>query len=199
MAVSEASVTDVPALFINSWYDFGTDMTLVELDHFTRRSASRNARENQFAILSPHTHCAFSREAAEHTRVGERDVGDTRYDYRQTYLTWFDAWLKADERARAAIRKWPKLRYYAMGRNRWQESSAWPVPEAKPLNLYLSSDGRANSLHGDGRLMREPVPMSAAAMDRYTYDPANPVPSRGGPTCSGRAMSAGHVPGPSPR
>lgn len=175
--------SDVPALFVNSWYDFGTDMTLVEFDHFRRRSVSQTARENQFAILSPHTHCAFAREAVEQTIVGERDVGDTRFDYRGTYLTWFDAWLKADPRAKAAIRQWPKVRYYTMGHNRWQTATGWPVSQATEKNLYLGSNGRANSLHGDGRLLGAPASASSAAMDGFVYDPANPVPSHGGPLC----------------
>jgi len=36
----------------------------------------------------------------EDTRVAELELGDTRFDYQQTYLTWFDAWLKNDSRAR---------------------------------------------------------------------------------------------------
>lgn len=179
----EGYTSDVPALFVNSWYDFGTDMTLVEFNHFRRHSESPTARENQFVILSPHTHCAFERQAAERTRVGERDMGDTRFDYRAAYLTWFDAWLKADEGARAAIREWPKVRYYAMGRNRWQAASGWPIPAVREMSLYLDSDGHANSLHGDGRLLDAPVQAPGAAIDRFTYDPANPVPSLGGPLC----------------
>lgn len=180
--MTDASRTDVPTLFINSWYDFGTDMTLVELDHFRRHSVSTTARENQFAILSPHTHCAFARGAAEQTIVGERDVGDTRFDYRQTYLTWFDAWLKNDAAARAVIRQWPKLRYYAMGRNRWQTAPSWPLPQARQLSLYLASERQANSLAGDGRLL-EAATGTGAEFSAFTYDPANPVPSHGGPLC----------------
>lgn len=175
-------VPDVPALFINSWYDFGTDMTLVEFNHFRRHSMSPTARGNQYVILSPHTHCAFARGAAEKTTVGEREVGDTRFDYRQTYLTWFDAWLKGDKQALRAIRQWPAVRYYAMGRNRWQSASDWPLPATRQMTLYLDSDGHANSLHGDGRLLGAPA-ASGAATDGFTYDPANPVPSRGGPLC----------------
>ncbi len=181
--MTEDYVSDVPALFVNSWYDFGTDMTLVEFNHFRRHSASRTARENQFVILSPHTHCAFSRGAAGQTIVGERDVGDTRFDYRQAYLTWFDAWLKADRSARRAVEEWPAVRYYAMGRNRWETADAWPVASATGQAFYLASDGRANSLHGNGRLLHAPPPASGAPLDEFTYDPANPVPSLGGPLC----------------
>jgi putative CocE/NonD family hydrolase len=105
--MTESYVSDVPALFVNSWYDFGADMTLFELNHFRSHSASATARANQFAIVSPHTHCAFEREASEHTRVGDRDLGDTRFDYRATYLTWFDAWLKEDAVAKRRISEWP--------------------------------------------------------------------------------------------
>lgn len=179
--LTQKSTTDVPALFINSWYDFGTDMTLVELNHFRRHSVSQRARDNQYAVLSPHTHCAYSRDAAQETVVGERAVGDTRFDYRAMYLTWFDAWLKDDKRAQQAIREWPKLRYYSMGRNRWQSAETWPLPQSREMNLYLTSGGRANSLDGDGRLQASPV--SGGACDAFIYDPANPVPSRGGPLC----------------
>ncbi len=180
--MTDASRTDVPALLINSWYDFGTDMTLVEFEHFRRHSLSQAARENQFVILSPHTHCAFARGAAERTRGGEREVGDSRVFFWQSYLTWFVAGRKGDARARATIRQWPAVRYYAMGRNRWQADSSWPPPQAQPMNLYLASKSGANSLQGDGRLLGSPA-AAGAPSSRFTYDPANPVPSLGGPLC----------------
>lgn len=178
--MTEAYVSDVPALFINSWYDFGADMTLFELERFKTHSASAAARANQFAIMSPHTHCSFEREASEDTRVGVREMGDTRFDYRDAYLTWFDAWLKEDPRAQKRIREWPKLRYYAMGRNRWQ-SADWPIAATRPRELFLSSGGRANSSNGNGQLID--AVGKAAASDTFIYDPANPVPSRGGSMC----------------
>lgn len=181
--MTDSYTSNVPALFINSWYDFGTDMTLVELNHFKRHSVSETARANQFAIISPHTHCSFERGASEDTIVGERPLGDTRFDYRNTYLTWFDAWLKNDPEAKRAIRQWPTLRYYAMGQNQWRVAGAWPIPASTKRPLYLSSNGDANSLYGDGRLLDEPSQNPEAASDFFHYDPANPVPSLGGPLC----------------
>ena len=175
-------VSDVPALFVNSWYDFGADMTLFEMNYLRRHSASPLARDNQFAIMSPHTHCAFEREASESTRVGERDMGDTRFDYRNQYLTWFDAWLKDDAAAKRRIRQWPRLRYYAMGRNKWQSASAWPLPGTSQQDFYLGSGGRANSLAGNGTLSRRPNKPPTLA-STFTYDPNDPVPSRGGAIC----------------
>jgi putative CocE/NonD family hydrolase len=46
---------------------------------------------------------------------------------------------------------------------------------------YLASDGRANSLLGNGRLVTaEPT---TSGSDAFTYDPLRPVPSRGGSIC----------------
>lgn len=180
--MTESYVSDVPALFVNSWYDFGADMSLFTMNHLRQHSISKQARDNQFAIMSPHTHCAFEREANENTRVGERELGDTRFDYRAQYLTWFDAWLKEDAAARRRIEEWPKLRYYAMGRNRWQTASAWPLPATSEQDFYLGSGGSANGLAGNGTLSRrssrQPTPAST-----YIYDPNHPVPSRGGAIC----------------
>jgi uncharacterized protein len=181
--MTDGFVSDVPALFINSWYDFGADMTMVEFEHFRRNSLSSVARSSQYAIMSPHAHCAFSRESAENTRVGERDLGDTRFDYLGAYVTWFDAWLKEDEVAMRSVQAWPRIRYYAMGRNRWQRASDWPIPSSRELLLYLASNGSANSLNGNGLLSRESTGRLSAASDSYIYDPANPVPSRGGAMC----------------
>ncbi|MBL8269292.1 MAG: CocE/NonD family hydrolase [Steroidobacter sp.] len=181
--MTDSYTSDVPALFVNSWYDFGTDMTLVEFNHFRQHSVSQLARDNQYVILSPHNHCASARDAKEQATVGDRPVGDTRFAYRDIFLTWFDAWLKGDAKARAAIKQWPRIRYYSMGTNRWQTASAWPPSNAVEKNLFLSSDGNANSSRGDGRLLATPAPASSAANDRFTYDPADPVPSRGGPLC----------------
>ncbi|MBL8266307.1 CocE/NonD family hydrolase [Steroidobacter sp.] len=175
--------SDVPTLFINSWFDFGADMTMVQFNHFRRHSMSPQARENQFVIMSPHTHCAFEREAGPDTRIGELNVGDTRFDYRSAYLTWFDAWLKNDAEARRRIAEWPKLRYYAMGRNRWQTAEEWPLKGTKEKQLFLGSAQRANSLDGDGVLTSVPAAKGSSPRDTYTYDPANPVPSKGGGLC----------------
>jgi hypothetical protein len=50
------------------------------------------------------------------------------------------------------------------------------------VRLYLASDGHANSLSGDGKLL--PQPSSGAAADEFVDDPLHPVPSLGGSCCS---------------
>ena len=53
---------------------------------------SEIAREDQFVVVAPSTHCGWE-SATEHTLVGERDMGDARFPYDDLYVRWFDHWL----------------------------------------------------------------------------------------------------------
>jgi putative CocE/NonD family hydrolase len=67
----------------------------------------------------------------------------------------------------------PPVRYFVMGENVWRSGSEWPPAEARPASFYLSSQGAANSLYGDGILVG--TKPEKQEPDRYVYDPANPV------------------------
>jgi putative CocE/NonD family hydrolase len=61
---------------------------------------------------------------------------------------------------------------------------------AEPVTFFLASGGKANTLHGDGRLAA--APPEADAPDAFTYDPDNPVTSYGGNVCcTGTAITPG--------
>jgi uncharacterized protein len=175
-------VSDVPALFVNSWYDFGADVTLFEFNWFRTHSASARARDSQYFIMSPGVHCSSEAGASANMVVGTRSMGDTRFDYWQTYLTWFDHWLKDDPAARQKVDAWPRIRYYLMGADAWRTADTWPVKGARDTTFYLASAGHANSSFGDGSLL-EARAAGGAPADTFIYDPANPVPSMGGALC----------------
>jgi predicted acyl esterase len=48
--------------------------------------------------------------------------------------------------------KTPRVQYYTMGSNKWQNSEVWPPENVEMIPFYLSSDGNANTLYGDGKL-----------------------------------------------
>lgn len=168
---------DVPALHVNSWYDGAVNETLALFNLMSRNAMSARGRDNQFAIISPTAHC-LSESAREHTVVGHRDMGDARFPYYQTYVRWFDYWLKGIDNGVTDI---PKLQYYLMGAGEWRSADAWPLPGTEFTEYYMHSGGHANTRNGDGTLSTEPPNNEPA--DRFTYDPANPVPSVGGPIC----------------
>lgn len=175
---------DVPSLQVNSWYDFGVAETLQQFNQFRANALSARGRDNQFIIISPTEHCR-SEAASEHTRVGQRDLGDARLPYWELYLRWFDYWLKGIENG---VTSAAKVRLYVMGRNVWRDEQEWPLARTQYLKYYLHSGGNANSRFGDGGLSQT-VPEEEPP-DSFTYDPATPVPSVGGPGCCSGSSDA---------
>ena len=166
----------VAALHVSSWFDMA-DEALQEAEIFRKNALNDRAKNGQYAIISPTVHCA-SEAASSQTKVGDLEVGDARLHYWETYLAWFDRWLKGNEHA---IDSLPRFQYYVIGRNEWRKSDRWPVAGMRETAFYLRSDGGANTRNGNGRLSLE-APKSERP-DTFTYDPGNPVPSRGGSIC----------------
>ncbi|MDE0061789.1 MAG: CocE/NonD family hydrolase [Gammaproteobacteria bacterium] len=177
----------VPALHVSSWYDISVDESIFEFNYFRENATTDAAANGQFLILAPSTHCRYE-EATARTLVGDRDIGDARLDYYGIYLAWFDYWLKGIDNG---VVDGPKVRYYTMGRNEWRSAEVWPLPEVEYTNYYLRSGGNANSRYGDGRLSTEPP--GDEPVDSFVYDPANPVPSTGGPRGTDWGTKAGAV------
>jgi hypothetical protein len=177
---------NLPALWMMSWYDVSVGPNLAAYNH-VRRTAKGEAAKQQYAMIAPTLHCAH-RRATENLVVGERNVGDPRYDYDALTFGWFDIFLKGERSA--LLDTLPRVRYYTMGMNKWQTSDTWPPAGAAPMTFHLSSGGKANTLNGDGRLTL--TAPGTDAPDRFIYDPMNPVPSYGGNVCcTGNAVQAG--------
>jgi putative CocE/NonD family hydrolase len=176
----------VPSLWLNSWYDVSIGPNLALYDH-VRGMKDEQVADNQFLVIAPTAHCGFFSKDEE-TIVGERNFGDARLDYDEMVFGWFDFWLKDEDNG--FIDETPRVRYFTMGDNAWQEADDWPPSKPKKTTYYLSSDTGANSLYGDGALStRKP---GDAGVDRFHYDPQLPVPSLGGGVCcTGGAVEPG--------
>lgn len=177
---------NIPGLWFMSWYDVSIGPNLALFNH-VRANAKPEIANEQWAVIAPVTHCAYTRAKGD-TIVGERSVGDARLDYEDITYGFFDRFLKGQDSPR--LDKLPKVTYYTMGMNKWQTSDTWPPAGSEPMTLYLSSAGRANSLTGDGTLTT--TPSAADKPDAFTYDPMNPVTSYGGNACCmGTAVTPG--------
>jgi len=199
---SDTMPINVPGLWLMTWYDVSIGPNLAAYN-FVREHAKGDAANQQYAIIAPTLHCQYKR-ATEHTVVGERDMGDARLDYDAITYAWFDRFLKGQDNG--VLEKMPKVQYYTMGLNKWQHSDTWPPQGAKPVTLALTSQGHANTLHGDGALTPASangpsslLPFSGTAKgaaktdapDTFTYDPMHPTPSYGGNVC----CAANTIPG----
>lgn len=177
---------NVPGLWFMSWYDVSIGPNLALYNH-VRHTAKPDVAAEQWAIIAPVTHCAYTRATAD-TIVGERSMGDARLDYQEIVYSFFDRFLKGEKSPR--LDSLPKVTYFTMGMNKWQTSDTWPPAGAQLVTFFLSSDGRANSLAGDGALVA--APPAADKPDSFTYDPMNPVLSYGGNVCcTGTAVQPG--------
>jgi uncharacterized protein len=177
---------NLPGLWFMSWYDVSVGPNLALYNH-VRNTAPAQIRDQQWAVIAPVAHCSFTRATAD-TIVGERSMGDARLDYNEIVYGFFDRFLKGEQRTR--LDTLPKVTYYMMGSNKWQTSDRWPPAGAQPMTFYLSSGGKANTLHGDGTLAA--AAPDADKPDSFTYDPMNPVLSYGGNVCcTGTAVQAG--------
>jgi putative CocE/NonD family hydrolase len=178
----------VPSLWFMSWYDVSIGPNLALFNHVRQNGLDAETRDNQFAMVAPVTHCAYTR-AEENTVVGERSVGDARWNYSGLIYGWFDYWLKGESNGIAD--SLPRVRYYTMGSNEWNTSSTWPPEGVELVSWYLDSGGSANTLRGDG-ILTTTRPGSEDGHDEFAYDPMNPVRSHGGNVCcTGGAIDAG--------
>lgn len=171
--IREGDKTRVPALHIDSWYDEIEAYPTVKMFQYLSGNSP-----NQHLVMGPTAHCRMGTETSA-TSVGDRTVGDGRFDYVSLVTRWFDRWLKDDTSAPEL----PAVQYYVLNSGEWKTADSWPPPGGHAVRLFLSSGGHANSASGDGRLVAKPSP-SGAPSDELIDDPLHPVPSLGGSCCS---------------
>jgi len=178
----------VPSFWFVSWYDVATTPNIALFNHVRKNSVDQFVNDNQYLVIAPTLHCGFTR-ATENTIVGERSVGDARLNYDEQIYDWFDLMLK--EKQNDFKENTPRIQYYTMGSNKWQSSEVWPPENIEMTTFYLSSDGSANTLYGDGKLttLKRKIKNNS---DTFLYDPMDPVTSNGGGVCCmGNAVKGG--------
>src|SRR3989339_650286 len=185
---------------LQKFYDMGPEYPRVDwaqglrhlpvqdiINHVRNAAKSKMVADNQYLVIAPVLHCSYKR-ATENTIVGERSVGDARLNYDELTWGWFDMLLKGQPNDFKTTQ--PRVRYYTMGANKWQQAESFPLPNTEMKPFYLASAGKANTRNGDGALSM--MPPSKDIPDAFTYDPMNPVGSYGGNVCcTGNAVQGG--------
>jgi uncharacterized protein len=163
---------DFPVLHIGGWFDIFQKGTI---ENFRRMATAARpaARSKQHLIVGPWGH-----QGQENPRVGEVDFGPASVlDLRSAVTTFLDRYAQGRK-----DRMLPPVRVFLMGENQWREYPTWPAPGTRTVGYFLRSGGQANGADGDGRL-ETARPATGETADRFRYDPANPVPTRGGGNC----------------
>ncbi len=175
----------VPALHIAGWFDTYLEGSISGYLALRNHAGSESACQNQFLIAGPWAHIPWG------DRVGDANVGEAaNLNTDALLLRWFDHWLKDS----GDFSSEPRVRYFALGSNDWRDASEWPAKSE--FQLYMHSDGSANSRKGDGTLSKVAA-YGEEPRDVFVYDPEVPVIAPGGPQalsgpCDQAAMEMGN-------
>jgi hypothetical protein len=125
-------------------------------------------------LIGPWYHFPWSRY------TGGSDFGDAakRSVVDAEQLRFYDWVLKGID---DGISSEPPVKIFVMGENRWRSEEEWPLRRAVESAWYLHSEGRANTLSGDGWLSEAPA--TDEPPDTCVHMPRGPLPSRGGHAC----------------
>ena len=162
----------VPSYNISGWYDQVSQATINNYLGMVRHGPE-HLRDKHKLLMGPWTHAVsfgVTRKQGDLTFPPEAAP-----DMRKMVLRWMDYWLKGTQNG---FMDDPPVQIYVMGADEWRLENEWPLARTEYTEYYLRSQGRANSLLGDGSLSTEQP--GAEPPDRFTYDPDNPVPTLGG-------------------
>ncbi|HEY1658390.1 MAG TPA: CocE/NonD family hydrolase [Candidatus Sulfotelmatobacter sp.] len=164
----------VPMLQVGAWYDIFNAGTLRNYMGAKKYGATEAARTQQHLLIEIGGHSGFGR------RIGDVDFGPHAVEnvYTDVILDWYDFLFKGIKNEFATDKP---VKLFTMGVNEYRQEDDWPPPQARPTKYFLHSNGKANSLRGDGSLSTS-APKSEP-QDSYVYNPANPAPTIGGPLC----------------
>ena len=157
-----------PNLMVTGWYDHCATGPVDFFMH-TMAYASEQQKRNTHLIIGPWDHSATGDEAHEY------DFGpDANLDHSAIEVAFFEDHLKGNSPAESLA----PVKIFVMGRNAWRDEDEWPLLRAKEKKFYLHSNGNVLGAWVRGSLSLD-FP-GEESPDRFTYDPADPVPTWGG-------------------
>lgn len=163
----------VPVMNISGWYDIFLWGTIQNYMNMRKQGGSVSARNNQRLVIGPWSHGDASGVFPDRS-FGD-DASDTHIGLLDMKRRWYDHWLKG---AANGVEADDPVLIFVMGIDQWRSEKNWPLPDTHYRSFYLNSKGKANTLAGDGSLSE--VMPTVALSDTFTYDPMNPVSTKGG-------------------
>lgn len=174
-----------PAFLTAGWYDFLLDGQMRDFQRIRRR-APAHVRAGTKILIGPWSHSFFNFNLKNYG-IEQRRLEAIPFEFVKASKDWLDYSLKG---AANGWERRPAVRAYVLGANTWRDEEEWPPRDAVDRSFYLRSGGRAKTLDGDGRLATA-APAAAEPEDTFLFDPANPVPTKGGG--HGNAWTAGPI------
>ncbi|PHS20435.1 MAG: hypothetical protein COA86_00330 [Kangiella sp.] len=165
LRVSQGEMIAIPGLWFESLYDISARSSLAYFE-WNRAANAKEDRNNQVMRLTQGGHCSFgkNKKEQEHSKIGDLELGDMRYDFVGMAVDWFNRWMKPQVQP---VNDMPSNYTAFVGYGQWLQADKLPM-QGKEEWYLTASGGLENSM------------MEAEANFDYRYDPANPVVSLGG-------------------
>jgi predicted acyl esterase len=153
----------VPCFMIGGWYDHNIEQML-DFFNAIRTQSPANVRDKHRLLMGPW----------DHSGIGEINQGELSYNNAEKKsdslaLQFFDFHL------RSISNSWDTgsfVKYFRMGDDIWNYSSAWPPAGITNTNYYFYQDSS----------LRDNIPLNLSGALQFMYDPTDPSPTIGGPT-----------------
>ncbi len=158
-----------PALHVGGWFDLFLGGTLDNYRTLRQHAATEHARRNQALIVGPWTHGDQTGTAGELTFGLLASAAAIGLEQRQ--IGFLRRFVAAGSDDSDGAGPGPRVRLFVMGDNVWRDEDDWPLARTEWTKWYLHSGG----------LLSPAVPRAGAPASRYRCDPADPVPTAGGP------------------
>ena len=126
-----------PHLICTGWYDLFLNQAFCYAPMLRQQAASETARRHQHLIVGPWGH-------APNVPVGDLDFGsEAKIDLDGVHKQWYGYWLNGEA---TGVDRWPFLRIFVMGANRWRDENEWPLARTQFTPYYFRSGGSANTV-----------------------------------------------------
>jgi len=150
---------NIPVYLMSGWYDYYPRATLTYFKKLKDLGANSEIR----VVIDPTDHL---------NRIySERDFGSgAAKDEVGLAIRWLNHLFRDKN---PALEKEPPVKIFVMGINEWRFENEWPLAQTQFTKYYFHSDGAKDGSLGTTIPGNEPPTI-------YTYDPNDPVPTRGG-------------------
>jgi uncharacterized protein len=163
----------VPAFMVGGWYDVFLSGTLENYRRMRDANGAERGQSGVQLLIGPWAH--GSTYGPYPDSLFEAFGGSDAVDLAGEQLGFYRSVLGDGE---AAAQHGARVRLFVMGANTWRDEDDWPLAQAAEERWFFHSAGDAAG--GGGTL--SPEPPGDEPPDEYSYDPADPAPTIGGPT-----------------
>lgn len=167
----------IPSLFITGWFDSLSNENFKLFIGWSKNARTEDARRKTKLLVGPWSHqiAPWGRvPMGENGEYADRTFGKQALsDVIEMHTHWYDQQLKGID---TGVDDEAPIRLFLMGANEWRDEYEWPLERTNWTKYYLGGEGDAAG--AGGTLSTESQPANSET-EKFTYDPANPVPSLG--------------------